>query len=220
MPMLWQKDTRPEDWVTRFTVGEDYRWDALLLPYDLIASRAHAHGLHAIGILSTEELAGIEEGLDALAEQAARGEIGVRPEDEDCHTVIEQFLTERLGEAGKKIHTGRSRNDQVLAALRLFLRDRLERLGRRTADLGGALCTLAEQHPHTLLPGYTHLQRAMPSTVALWALGFGEALAADLDALRHADRHRRQDAARPERHLADAHQGKGAQARSDPDLGA
>ncbi len=187
--MLWQKDTRVEDWVTRFTVGEDYRWDALLLPYDVEGTRAHAWGLAQIGVLRAEELAQVEQALDALAEAARAGEVGVRPEDEDCHTVIERYLTERLGEVGKKIHTGRSRNDQVLAALRLFLRQRLRHAAGRVAALAEVLCGFGERYDGALMPGYTHLQRAMPTTAGLWAMGYAEVLAGDLDALRQAHDH-------------------------------
>jgi argininosuccinate lyase len=184
---LWQKTgTTTEDWVTRFTVGDDYKWDRLLLPYDVQATRAHAWGLRQIGVLSAEELQAAEAALDALLDAVEKGEVTVTPEDEDCHTVIERFVTEEAGEVGKKIHTGRSRNDQVLAALRLYLRDALAGIGRQAADLSTGLCDLADRHPDTLMPGYTHLQRAMPSTVALWALGYAETLADDLDALRDA----------------------------------
>lgn len=188
---LWTKDdaTPADDWMMRFTVGEDYRWDRLLLPYDVRATRAHAWGLQQIGVLAADELAQVNDGLDALLEAFEAGEITVQPSDEDGHTVIERFLTDRLGDIGRKIHTGRSRNDQVLAALRLFLQDALADLGRRTSDVAEALCTLTDDHPRQLLPGYTHMQRAMPSTVAVWALGFAETLAADLDTLRQVREH-------------------------------
>lgn len=183
---LWQKGVAVEDWVTRFTVGEDYRWDTLLLPYDVTATLAHARGLVQIGILTSEELAAVDEALADLRREAEEGNVVVTPQDEDCHTVIEQFLTERLGEAGKKIHTGRSRNDQVLAALRLFLRESLQGLGREVVRLAEALCELGEQYDTALMPGYTHLQRAMPSTAGLWAMGYAEVLADDLAALHAA----------------------------------
>jgi argininosuccinate lyase len=189
MQNVWEKDdATADDWVLRFTVGEDYAWDRTLLPYDVRATRAHAWGLQQIDVLSAEECATVEDGLDALLEAFEAGEVTVRPEDEDCHTVIERFLTERIGDVGRKIHTGRSRNDQVLAALRLYLRDALAAIGRKTAALAEALCAQAEALPRTLMPGYTHLQRAMPSTVALWALGYAETLAADLDTLHHAQK--------------------------------
>jgi argininosuccinate lyase len=186
---LWQKNsTTTEDWVTRFTVGDDYKWDRLLLPYDVRATRAHAWGLHQIDVLSEAEFEAAEDALDALLAAFETGEVTVTPEDEDGHTVIEHFVTEQAGDVGRKIHTGRSRNDQVLAALRLYLRDALAHIGRQAANLSSALCDLADRHPDTLMPGYTHLQRAMPSTVALWALGYAETLADDLDALQEARR--------------------------------
>ncbi|MEF8816699.1 MAG: argininosuccinate lyase [Salinibacter sp.] len=189
---LWQKDSTAEsttdDWVHRFTVGDDYEWDRLLLPYDVEASRAHAWGLHQIGVLSEGDRERINDALDALLDAFEAGGVTVTPQDEDCHTVIERFVTEHAGTAGEKLHTGRSRNDQVLAALRLYLRDALATIGAQTATLTEALCDLAERHADVLMPGYTHLQRAMPSTVALWALGYAESLAADLSALRHARR--------------------------------
>ncbi|QXD14378.1 argininosuccinate lyase [Rhodocaloribacter litoris] len=184
--MLWQKDTRVEDWVTRFTVGEDYRWDTLLLPYDIEGTRAHAWGLAQIGLLSAEEFARIEDALGQLLADYEAGHVTVTPADEDCHTVIETYLTEHLGEVGKKIHTGRSRNDQVLTALRLFLREQLRARGRQVHALAEALCRLGDAYDDALMPGYTHLQRAMPTTAGQWALGYAECLLADLDALRHA----------------------------------
>ncbi len=183
---LWKKDTQAEGWVTRFTVGEDYRWDTLLLPYDIRATRAHGWGLLQIGILSPTEFGAIEEALDALEELVYAGTIEVHPEDEDCHTVIEGFLTQEVGDAGKKIHTGRSRNDQVLAALRLYLKDALLVIGEKAVLMGEHLCTLAERYPAALMPGFTHYQRAMPTTAALWALGYAELVASDLDTLQEA----------------------------------
>ncbi len=184
--MLWQKNVRVADWVTRFTVGEDYRWDTLLLPYDIEATRAHAEGLGRIGILSQDELAAVETGLERLEEKVRDGEIGVRPEDEDCHTVIEEYLTREIGETGKKIHTGRSRNDQVLAALRLFLREGIRSAGAGARNLVESLIRLAEENRAAIMPGYTHYQRAMPTTAASWALGYAELLLSDLETLRFA----------------------------------
>ncbi|MFO8099615.1 MAG: argininosuccinate lyase [Salinibacter sp.] len=187
---LWHKGSEDavDDWATRFTVGSDYEWDRRLLPYDVRATRAHAWGLRQIDVLSEEEFTQIGEALDALRAAFDDGAVTVTPADEDSHTVIERFVTDRAGDAGRKLHTGRSRNDQVLAALRLYLRDALAQIGGQVAALAEALCALAERHEATLLPGYTHLQRAMPSTVALWALGYADTLAADLDALREARR--------------------------------
>jgi len=189
MSHLWEKSddsasaAASTSGMLRFTVGDDYRWDRELLPYDVRATRAHAWGLTQIGVLSESEFSAVEDGLDDLLEAFAAGTVTVEPADEDSHTVIENALTDRLGDIGKKIHTGRSRNDQVLAALRLYLQDALAGIGRRVVDVAEALCDVADHHPNTLLPGYTHLQRAMPSTVALWALGYAETLAADLEGI-------------------------------------
>ncbi len=182
---IWDKgDTTAEDWVTRFTVGDDYKWDRRLLPYDVKATRGHAWGLWQINVLTDEEWQEAQEALDALLNAFETGDVTVTPDDEDSHTVIEQFMTEEAGDVGRKVHTGRSRNDQVLAALRLYLQDALARIGRQTAALSEALCALADRHDDVLLPGYTHMQRAMPSSVALWALGYAETLVDDLEALR------------------------------------
>lgn len=186
-PPIWTKDAAAaDDWVMRFTVGDDYLWDRLLLPYDARATRAHAHGLHGAGVLSDADRRALDDALDAFEAAVAAGEVTVTPEDEDAHTVLERFLTARAGDAGKRVHTGRSRNDQVLAALRLCLKDRLSALARQAARVGALLCDAAEAHAATLLPGYTHLQRAMPSTVGLWAAGYADLVADDLAALHHA----------------------------------
>ncbi len=177
---IWDKGKRAADWVTRFTVGDDPRWDTLLLPYDCIASEAHAWGLAEIGVLTREEHAAVAAELTRIREAHARGEVVVTTADEDCHTVIERLLTEALGETGRKIHAGRSRNDQVLVAIRLFLRDRLVAVGKKATRLGELLCALANDGEDVVMPGYTHMQRAMPSTVALWALGYAELLAGDV----------------------------------------
>ncbi|MEZ4700368.1 MAG: argininosuccinate lyase [Rhodothermales bacterium] len=184
--MLWKKDTDVAAWVTRFTVGEDYRWDTRLLPYDVDGTRGHARGLARIGILTGEELKQIEQALDDIRPLAVSGELVVRLEDEDCHTVLEGELVKRLGDTGKRIHTGRSRNDQVLTALRLFLKDRVRQIAAGAIDLATALCDLGARHERSIMPGYTHLQRAMPTTAGLWAMGYAELLVSDLAALKTA----------------------------------
>ena len=183
---VWFKGRRAADWVTRFTVGEDYLWDTLLLPFDAVATAGHAEGLVDAGVLDLEELRDVKAALGRLKRMVERGEIGVTPEDEDCHTVIERFLTAELGPVGEKIHTGRSRNDQVLAALRLFLKDRLVSLARSTSDVAEVLFALAERYDDALMPGYTHMQLAMPTTAGLWAAGYAELLVDDISALRAA----------------------------------
>jgi argininosuccinate lyase len=183
---LWNKGTAVADWVTRFTVGDDWRWDTLLLPYDAEGTRAHAWALTRIGVLTEEELGRIEQALDAIRDEALAGDLAVTVQDEDCHTVIERALTERLGEVGQKIHAGRSRNDQVLVALRLWLRDGLAAVADEAAATTDALIGLAEQHDDLLMPGYTHLQRAMPTTAGLWAAAYAELLLDDLGGLAEA----------------------------------
>ncbi|MBT8398844.1 MAG: argininosuccinate lyase [Rhodothermia bacterium] len=186
---IWYKGGRDaEDWVTRFTVGDDYLWDTLLLPYDIEATRAHARGLVAAGVLHTNDFERVDHCLAELLTLVEKGSVAVTVEDEDGHTVIERFLTERLGEAGKKIHTGRSRNDQVLAALRLFLRGELRRSAGVAAEVVELLCTIAERHDTDMMPGYTHMQRAMPTTAGLWAAGFAELLSEDVGTLAEAYR--------------------------------
>ncbi len=186
---LWFKGVSAEDWVTRFTIGEDYHWDSILLPYDAQATLAHARGLASAGVLSEDELVAAQNCLDRLLALCNDGELAVGPDDEDSHTVIESFLSEEVGEVGRKIHTGRSRNDQVLAALRLFLRDQLRDVGRMSSRLASVLCDLAERYDDALMPGYTHLQPAMPTTAGLWAAGYAELLADDVGVLREAYGH-------------------------------
>jgi len=183
---LWDKGTATADWVTRFTVGEDWRWDTMLLPYDVEGTRAHAWALAQIGVLTDDELGQIEEALDAIRDAALARELSVTMADEDCHTVIERELTERLGEAGQKIHAGRSRNDQVLVALRLWLRDALAAIADEVSATADALIAHAERYDDVLMPGYTHLQRAMPTTAGLWAAAYAELLADDLGGLAEA----------------------------------
>lgn len=172
--------------IKEFLAGEDAGWDTILLPYDIKASRAHARGLLTADILTGEELQSIEEALSGLHDQWESGAIRVTAEDEDCHTVIEHHLVLALGDTGKKIHTGRSRNDQVLAALRLYISEKLELLADGVHSLVDGLCDLAETNEGVFLPGYTHFQRAMPSTVALWALGYAELLCDDMHVLAFA----------------------------------
>lgn len=186
--MLWKKDVEVAPWVIRFTVGEDYRWDQELLPYDVAATRAHVSGLVTAGVVSEEEFERIATALEDLLERYRDGEIVVEPEHEDCHTVIESYLTSELGETGKKVHTGRSRNDQVLAALRLYLRDRLESAASEAIELGIALCMLATATDDWVMPGYTHTRQAMPTTLGAWAMGYAELLAGDVELLKETAR--------------------------------
>src|SRR5229473_415643 len=172
MTRLWDKGTPLDARVLGFTAGDDYILDNRLVRYDIQASIAHADMLAAQGLLSAEDLGLIRDALTAIGEEHARGAWRVSLEQEDCQTAIENLLTVRIGAAGGRLHAGRSRNDQVLAALRLYLRDAAEELRRGAAAVADALDALGERHGATVLPGYTHMQQAMPSSVALWAEGF------------------------------------------------
>jgi argininosuccinate lyase len=183
---LWSKGRSSEDWVIRFTVGDDYRWDQLLLPFDVRATVAHVNGLSRIGVVTEDERDSITRSLEQLLGEYEDGSIVVEPDDEDCHTVIEQYLTEQLGHVGKKVHTGRSRNDQVLAALRLYLRASLTAIAGSSADLCRRLLALAEKKDGWVMPGYTHTRQAMPSSVGAWALGFAELVLHDLEGVLEA----------------------------------
>lgn len=165
---LWG-DSELDDRVAAYTVGNDHVLDRKLVRYDCIASKAHARMLAAVGLLAEDEAAVLVEGLEAIEELSAAGKFVIRPEQEDCHTAIEQFLVERVGEAGKKIHTGRSRNDQVLTALRLFYRDELERCRASIVALVDVLRRFIRRFGKVQTPGWTHTRKAMPSSVGMWA---------------------------------------------------
>jgi len=192
MTRLWDKGGPLDERVLRYTAGEDYALDERLVPYDVRASIAHAQMLHAQQLLSTADLAAIEGGLAALGDEHARGVWRIELADEDGHTALERRLTARIGAAGARIHLGRSRNDQVLAAIRLYLRDAVGLLRTGALQVAAALDELARREPHTLLPGYTHMQQAMPSSAPLWAAGFAAEIRDDADgvsgALRRIDR--------------------------------
>jgi argininosuccinate lyase len=176
---LWDKGEPLDERVLRYTAGEDHLLDARLVPYDVRASIAHAEMLHGAGLLSSDDLTAIREGLKALAAGHSAGEWRIELADEDVHTALESRLTARIGEAGARLHLGRSRNDQVLAALRLYLLDEVEAL--REGALGVA--TALDSLPDAPLPGYTHQQPAMPSSVSLWAGGFASELRDDAEGL-------------------------------------
>ena len=179
MSRLWDKGEPLDERVLRYTAGEDHGLDARLVPYDARASIAHAGMLHEVGLLSAADLAAIREGLEALAAEHAAGEWRIALADEDVHTALETRLTRRAGEAGARLHLGRSRNDQVLAALRLYLRDAVAALTDGAREVAVALDELGAREAATVLPGYTHLQQAMPSSVPLWAGGFAAELRDD-----------------------------------------
>jgi argininosuccinate lyase len=189
---LWDKGAPLDQRVLAYTAGEDHALDDRLVAHDVRASIAHAEMLGEQNVLAPSDLAAIKDGLTALADEHARGVWRIELEDEDVHTALERRLTARIGGAGGRVHLGRSRNDQVLAALRLYLKDEIAALSGGARAVAAALGALADAHSGQTLPGYTHTQRAMPSSVALWAGGFAAALdddAAGIEAcLRRVDR--------------------------------
>ncbi len=188
MKRLWDKGEPLDARVLRFTAGEDHQLDERLVSYDIRASIAHAAMLCEQQLLTSEDLAAIEQGLKDLERSHAAGEWQVTLEDEDAHTALERRLTDAIGEAGKRIHLGRSRNDQLLAALRLYLLDAADSLEQIAASAADALLELARREAETPLPGYTHMQQAMPSSVSLWAEGFAAELSDDADGIAAARR--------------------------------
>ncbi len=188
MKRLWDKGEPLDARVLRFTAGEDHQLDERLVSYDIRASIAHAAMLCEQQLLTSEDLAAIEQGLKDLERSHAAGEWQVTLEDEDAHTALERRLTDAIGEAGKRIHLGRSRNDQLLAALRLYLLDAADSLEQIATSAADALLELAGREAETPLPGYTHMQQAMPSSVSLWAEGFAAELADDADGIAAARR--------------------------------
>jgi argininosuccinate lyase len=188
MTRLWDKGGPLDQSVLRYTAGEDHALDNRLVAYDVRASIAHAEMLHAQGLLSATDLAAIRSALNDIAAEHARGEWQVTLEHEDGQTAIENLLTARVSDAGARIHLGRSRNDQVLTALRLYLRDVIDALAQRTGAVAQALDELGQRNADVELPGYTHMQQAMPSSVALWAGGFAAELRDDAEALRQVRR--------------------------------
>jgi argininosuccinate lyase len=179
MSRLWDKGTPLDQRVLQYTAGEDYALDDRLVRHDARASIAHADMLSAQGLLTVADRDAIRVGLTELAESHARGEWRVELADEDGQTALERRLTTRIGAAGGRIHLGRSRNDQVLTALRLYLREAAQELARATEAAAAALDRLAERQGSIALPGYTHMQQAMPSSVALWAGGYASELRDD-----------------------------------------
>ncbi len=183
MTRLWDKGTPLDARVLNYTAGDDYVLDNRLVRYDIRASIAHAEMLAGQGLLSPRDLGAIRDGLTAIGEEHARGDWRVSLEQEDCQTAIENLLTARIGDTGGRLHAGRSRNDQVLAALRLYLRDAAEELRLGASAVADALDALAARQGAIVLPGYTHMQQAMPSTVALWAQGFAAEIRDDAEGL-------------------------------------
>jgi argininosuccinate lyase len=185
---LWQKNiTDPtsdlQKKIEAFTVGSDKHWDLYLAEADVKGSLAHATMLQAIGLLTEDELAVLKEGLNDIYESIKAGTFIIEEGVEDVHSQIEILLTQSKGDVGKKIHSGRSRNDQSLLDIKLYLRDALHITAKKTALLFDKLLALSEENKNNLLPGYTHMQLAMPSSFGLWFAAYAESLSDDLELL-------------------------------------
>ncbi len=177
---LWDKGFSTDKKIDHFTVGNDRELDLHLAKYDVIASKAHAKMLGKIGLLSSDETSDLVDTLNEIGKSVDSGDFTIEDSFEDMHSKIEFLLTEKLGDTGKKIHTARSRNDQVLVAMHLYLKDELSEIKSQTKALFDLLMDLAEEHKAVLLPGYTHLQIAMPSSFGLWFSAYAESLIDDL----------------------------------------
>ena len=188
MTRLWDKGAPLDERVLGYTAGEDYALDERLVRHDVRASIAHAEMLRDQGLLSDADLEAIRAGLTALADEHARGLWRIELKDEDGQTALERRLTERIGPSGGRVHLGRSRNDQVLTALRLYLRDAAGELITGALAVAEALDRLGAREHDTVLPGYTHMQQAMPSSVPLWAGGFAAEVRDDAQGLRQVER--------------------------------
>ena len=181
---LWSKGTQATDLVEEFTVGNDRILDLRLAKYDVLGSKAHIKMLETIGLLTKDELEKLTSGLDEILKEIEAGDFVLEDDVEDIHSQVELILTRRLGEIGKKIHSGRSRNDQVLVDIKLFLKDETLKIRDEVLKLFDRLQGLSEKYKDVLLPGYTHGQVAMPSSFGLWFGAYAEALADDMYMLR------------------------------------
>lgn len=177
---LWDKGKNTDEKVDQFTVGNDRELDLILAIYDVEASKAHAGMLAKTGILTKEESDGILQVLESIEKEIRAGDFVIEDAFEDVHSKLEHILTEKLGNTGKKIHTARSRNDQVLVALQLYLKDELVEVRKRVGKFFDLLLNLASQHEKVLMPGYTHMQIAMPSSFGLWFSAYAETLIDDV----------------------------------------
>lgn len=185
---LWEKATTVNPEIERFTVGKDRELDIMLAPYDVLGSIAHSTMLHSIGMLTQEEMESLHGELRSIYDEIENGEFIIEEGVEDVHSQVELLLTRRLGDTGKKIHSGRSRNDQVLVDLKLFTRHELQDVCKKVLMLFDSLIEQSERHKEVLMPGYTHLQVAMPSSFGLWFGAYAESLADDMLFLKAAYR--------------------------------
>jgi argininosuccinate lyase len=173
---LWQKNFQVNEKIIDFTVGNDYILDKKLLKYDCLASIVHIKMLAKIGILTQEEISKLEKALEEIKILAEENQFEIKKEWEDGHTAIESYLTEKLGDLGKKVHTFRSRNDQVLVALRLFYKDELLKIKKQIEDFQTSLQNFQNRNKNVPIPGYTHTRKAMPSSVELWTQSFVDSM--------------------------------------------
>ncbi|HCR55114.1 MAG TPA: argininosuccinate lyase, partial [Cytophagales bacterium] len=183
---LWQKDKDALKEVSQFTIGNDAELDLFLAPFDVLGSLAHIQMLESIGLLKKKELTVLSKELKSIYKQIQKGDFNIEEGVEDIHSQIELMLTSKLGDVGKKIHSGRSRNDQVLLDIKLFLRNEIQSLIYEIKTLFDLLISLSEKHQSDLLPGYTHLQLAMPSSFGLWFGAYAESLVDDVISLQSA----------------------------------
>ena len=177
---LWDKGFSTDKKIDHFTVGNDRELDLVLAKYDVIASTAHAKMLGKVGLITEEEAKDLVKALGEIGKDIEKGNFTIENDFEDMHSKIEFILTEKLGDTGKKIHSARSRNDQVLVAMQLYLKEELTEIREQVKSLFDLLMKLAEKHQNVLLPGYTHLQIAMPSSFGLWFSAYAESLVDDL----------------------------------------
>ena len=183
---LWDKGYSIDEWIESFTVGNDRQLDMKLAIHDVRGSIAHIAMLESIGLLTFQEHNVLKEELLNIEKEIEEGKFVIEPGVEDVHSQVETLLTQRLGDVGKKIHSGRSRNDQVLVDLKLFYRDEIKTIARNVNALFEQLLDLSEEHSNVLMPGYTHMQVAMPSSFGLWFGAYAETLADDMLVLRAA----------------------------------
>lgn len=185
---LWDKGFSTDKKIDIFTVGNDRELDLVLAKYDVIGSRAHARMLHKIGLLNRTEIDQVELELDQILQTIEKGEFEIEDSFEDVHSKVEFLLTQKLGDTGKKIHTARSRNDQVLVDVHLYLREEIKEIRNLTLGFFELLIELSERYKNNLLPGYTHFQVAMPSSFGMWFSAYAESLIDDIYMLNAAYR--------------------------------
>jgi argininosuccinate lyase len=183
---IWQKNIDVDSFVESFTVGKDREMDMHLASADVLGSLAHTRMLNSIGLMTDEDLSAVQQELKNIYKEILAGQFQIEASVEDVHSQVEMMLTQRIGEAGKKIHSGRSRNDQVLVDLKLYFRSEIHNVFNTTELLFNQLIKLSEQYKNVLMPGYTHLQIAMPSSFGLWFGAYAESLVDDLHMLKAA----------------------------------